>query len=72
MDKFKAKLAKIKMKIQQELNKITKIKANNVADLLTFISLFIIFLTTFMLIWWLGMYILAIELLILSYFMARR
>lgn len=72
MDKFKSKLAKIKIRIQQKFNKITKIKANNVADLLTFISLFIIFLTTFMLIWWLGMYILAIELLILSYFMARR
>lgn len=72
MDKFKNKLAEIKVKIKQKLNKATKIKANNVADLLTFISLFIIFGTTYKLNSYIGMYILAIELLIVSYFMTRR
>lgn len=72
MSKIKAKLANIKVDFKRKLNKITKIKANKVADLLTLLSLFIIFFTTFQLIWWLGMYILAIELLILSYFMVRR
>lgn len=72
MSKIKAKLAKIKVNLKIKFNKITKIKANKVADYLTLLSLFIIFLTTYMLIWWLGMYILAIELLILSYLMVRR
>lgn len=72
MSEIKAKLANIKVDFKRKLNKITKIKANKVADLLTLLSLFIIFFTTFQLIWWLGMYILAIELLILSYFMVRR
>lgn len=72
MDKFKAKLAEIKVIIKQKFNKTIKIKANNVADLLTFISLFIIFGTTYKLNWYIGMYVLAIELLIMSYFMTRR
>lgn len=72
MSEIKAKLANIKVNLKRKFNKITKIKANKVADLLTLLSLFIIFFTTFQLIWWLGMYILAIELLILSYFMVRR
>jgi len=72
LSKFKAKLAEIKVNFKKKFNKITNIKAKKFADLLTFLSLFIIFLTTYNLIWWLGMYILAIELLILSYFMARR
>ncbi|CUU45464.1 protein of unknown function [Clostridium beijerinckii] len=72
LNKLKAKLANIKVNIKRKLNKIIKIKANYVADLLTFLSLFIIFWTTFQLVWWLGTYILAIELLIISYFISRR
>lgn len=72
INRFKVKLADIKVNIHKKLNKKPKIKASKVADLLTFISLFIIFVTTYQLIWWLGMYVLAIILLICSYFMARR
>ncbi|MDT8718992.1 hypothetical protein IAI10_20265 [Clostridium sp. 19966] len=76
MNKLKAKLAsfkaKITMKIHKKLNKIAKIKANTVADLFTILSLFIIFGTTFMLNKAVGMYILAAELLIVSYFISKK
>lgn len=58
MDKFKAK--------------IKGIKAVIVADLLTITALIIIFGTTFMLNHYVGTYVLAVELLIISYFVARR
>ena len=71
MDKIEAKLAEIKAKIQAKLNKIKEIKADKVADLLTISALIIIFGTTFALNRYVGMYLLAIELLIISYFIAK-
>ncbi|AJA49537.1 hypothetical protein CPAST_c34760 [Clostridium pasteurianum DSM 525 = ATCC 6013] len=52
--------------------KIHTIKPYLVADILTITSLFIIFLTTFMINAFAGMYILALELLILSYFISGK
>lgn len=76
MSKFKAKLAEIEAdiiaKLHKKLNKFNEIKANTVADLLTILAFIIIFGTTFVLNVYIGAYVLAIELLITSYFVARR
>lgn len=71
MKKNITKLAKFKAKIKGKFNKIFKIKANFVADLLTLLALIIIFLTTLALNFYVGMYVLAILLLIVSYFIAK-
>lgn len=71
MVKFKHIRAKIKATIDKKNNKITTIKASKVADLLTLLSLFIIFLTTFQLNRYIGMYVLSLELLIISYFASK-
>lgn len=65
MQKIKQKIALKVAKIKEKLNKI---KANKVADLLTLVAFFIIFFTTFLLNKYIGMYILAVLLLITGYF----
>ncbi len=72
MNKSKSKLAFVKAKIKAKFNKVINIKANNVADLLTILAFFIVFLTTYTLNKSIGMYVLATQLLILSYFVARK
>lgn len=64
-------MKKIKTKINNIIAKIAKIKASKVADLLTLVAFFIIFFTTFLINPYVGMYILAVLLLICSYFIAK-
>ena len=78
MDKLKDKFTKIgqnikfiKAKSRQKINNIKKKRLTITSDLLIFASLFIIFITTYKLIWWLGMYLLALILLLLSYIISK-
>ncbi|URZ15325.1 hypothetical protein [Clostridium felsineum] len=59
------------MKIKDKIKEIKEIKGHQVADILTFIAFIIVFVTTFLLNKYVGIYILALELLIFSYFIAK-
>lgn len=77
MIEFKAKLARFKANIisifrQKKFNKKTKNKADLVQNFFELSSFFIIFYTSYCLNWYFGMYILALELLIFSYFISKK
>jgi len=74
MDKIKDVLFKFWEKIKgifKKLNKVKEIKASSLADILTILALIIIFGTTFMLNVYIAMYLLAIILFLVSYFVAK-
>lgn len=71
MDKIKQFFSKFKLKRDKKTTKNGTIKPSFIADLLTIIAFIIIFFTTFTLNIYIAMYVLAIELIIFSYFVSR-
>lgn len=71
MDKIKQFFSKFKLKKDKKTIKTSTIKPSFIADLLTIIAFIIIFFTTFTLNIYISMYVLAIELIIFSYFVSR-
>ncbi|MFL0251261.1 hypothetical protein ACJDT4_12565 [Clostridium neuense] len=68
MNRIKLKFKKVRSKIR---NRIKKIKATKVADMLTLMALFIIAVSTLDLDIHIGLYVIAAELLIISYFISK-
>ncbi|MBV4417462.1 hypothetical protein [Clostridium tyrobutyricum] len=64
-------MSKIKAKFNEIKGLICKIKFIQVADLLTLGAFFIVFFTTFLINKYIGMYVLAVILVIISYFLSK-
>jgi uncharacterized membrane protein len=70
MNKIKAFFNRFKLKKHNKKSKIKEIKPALIAESLTIAALIIIFLTTFILNKYIGMYVLAIILIVSSYFIS--